>query len=539
MPAGTAKSDGTALPGTLRVFLLLPIVLVVVFIFSAPWTAAGRTIDRLTWALGVGLLLALSSILHRPWRKALAAGFLNQNHVFGWRTLLILFACSTTFLLRVILSRYQALDVNAWDFSVYEFAVRDSPNGTVLFSPLEGRSQLGTHASYLLFLFPPLYRLWSSHLWLLAAHAVAIGAAIAVAFAVCRRLAGDDLAGLLVALGLLLNSFTAKTIQYVFHAEVFYPVCLFLVAYGIVREMPVVFLAAVLLTSLVKEDSVIPLLGISLAGLVFARRRWQWWLASAAIAAAAFSISSFLVIPRFSGRAPGDPWYMSMWSAYGAAPVQAGLGILWHPLRVAEDLARSGAKDVLETLGFLPLIGYEWLLAALPALVVYGVSEGGRGGLARFSIYYSAAVLPILMIAAVRGLARLSALKQSNAGRRRAVRVGALGLLLVCAFDGASYVFLPPKPSRLDIASLRLPAHAPVRVQGALLPHFPLTSNIEPLTRLSLPTVPQEMVVLDLNANPYPFSSRELRSFSDRLVLSGFVVTRKPHGLLVASSPDR
>ena len=43
MPASTEGANG-ALPGTLRLFLLLPITLVVVFVCSAPWTVAGRTI---------------------------------------------------------------------------------------------------------------------------------------------------------------------------------------------------------------------------------------------------------------------------------------------------------------------------------------------------------------------------------------------------------------------------------------------------------------------------------------------------------------
>lgn len=44
MPASTEGANG-ALPRTLRLFLLPPIALVVVFARSAPWTLAGRTID--------------------------------------------------------------------------------------------------------------------------------------------------------------------------------------------------------------------------------------------------------------------------------------------------------------------------------------------------------------------------------------------------------------------------------------------------------------------------------------------------------------
>jgi len=539
--SGTASGqDGAAravLPWPLRLYLLLPGGLVGAFLFSAPWTLAGKTVDRLTPVLATGLLLVFLAALHRPWREALRAALLDRSPVFGWRTSLLLFGGSALFLFRVVLSRYDALEVNAWDFSVYEFAVRSSGAATVLFSPLEGRSQLGTHASYLLFFFTPFYKLWSTHFWLLAAHVAAIAGAVVAAFAVCRRIIRDDLAALLVAVAFLLNTYTAKMVQYVFHVEVFYPVCLFLTALGVVRKKPAVFFAGVLLTALVKEDSVLALLGICSAGLIFDRGLWRWWLAGAALAVAAFSIGSFFVIPHFAATVPGQPLYSPLWNAYGPTPIRAVVGMLRHPLKVAGDVGRSGVVGLLETLGFLPLAGYEWLVAALPALLVYGVSNGGRGGLAQFSIYYSAAVLPILLLAAAHGLARIGAWSASGAGRRRAMHLGAVGLLLVSALDGASYVFFFPKPSRLDIASLGLPANVRVRVQGALLPHMPLDARVAPLTSLAIERNPSEAVLLDLGANPYPFSAKDLRDFALRLPASGFQVRRTSHGLLLVSPP--
>jgi uncharacterized membrane protein len=533
MPREPAFDD--VLPWSLRLYLLAATGILVAFILTAPWNLAGKAIGRLTPALAFAVALALMALLFRPWRRALRAGFLDRSHHFERPAELLLFVSSAAFVLRVILSRYNALEVNAWDFSVYELAVWRFTSSPVLFSPMEGRSQLGTHASYLLFVFPPLYRLLSTHLWLLMAHAAAIAAAVTVAFAACRRILKDDLAAVLVAVALLANTYTAKIVQYVFHVEVFYPVLVLLVAYGAIEKKSVLFFGALLLTTLVKEDSVLPLLGVCLAGLLFARARWRWWLAGAAIAAAAFCVGTFLVIPHFASTVPGRTWYMAMWSGYGATPAEAALGILRHPLRAGADIARSGVAGVLETLGFLPILGYEWFVAAIPALVAYGVSEGGRGGLARFSIYYSAPVLPILLLAASAGLARLAAKVSSDAGRQRAVRIGSLGLLLLCAFDGASYVFLPARASRLDIPTLQFPANTVMRVQGALLPHIPLDARVAPLTFLTIEKDQSGPVLLDLDANPYPFSAVQLQDFARRLSLSGYAISHTPHGLLLAS----
>jgi hypothetical protein len=312
-----------------------------------------------------------------------------------------------------------------------------------------------------------------------------------------------------------------------------------LTALGVVRKKPAVFFAGVLLTTLVKEDSVLSLLGICSVGLILDRSLWRWWLSGAAIAVAASCIGSFLVIPHYAATVPGQPWYAPLWSAYGPTPLRAAVGMLRHPLKVAGDVGRSGVVGLLETLGFLPLAGYEWLVAALPALLVYGVSNGGRGGLAQFSIYYSAAVLPILVLAAARGLARVGEWSTAGAGRRKAMRLGAIGLLLVSALDGASYVFFFPKASRLDIANLGLTANVTVRVQGALLPHMPLNDRAAPLTSLVIEDNPSEAVLLDLGANPYPFSAEDLRDFARRLRTAGFQVRRTPHGLLLASPPAR
>ena len=533
-----ASLPSVSLPTGLRLYLILPGALVLAFVISAPWTLGGRTISRLTPALAAALILVAAAMAHRPWREAFRRSLLERAYSFGGWTLLLVFAAASLFLLRVILSRYDALEVNAWDFSVYELAVNSSSNAVVLFSPLEGRSQLGTHASYLLFLFPPLYRLWSSHLWLLGAEAVLVAAAVLVAFGVCRRVLKDDLAALLVAGGLLLNTYVAKTVQYVFHVEVFYLPCLFLVAYGIVRKSPVVFLAAVLLTSLIKEDSVLPLLGVATAGLLFARRLWRWWSVAALMALVAFAISSFLVIPHFAGPSPGRAWYAPMWEAYGGTPLQVGFGILRHPSRVVSDLARSGARHLLETLGFFPFLGYEWFLAALPTLLVYGIAGGGRGGVAQFSIYYTASVLPILVVAAAKAVARFGRWHTRGISRRRRTRLSAILLFLLCAFDGASYVFFYPKPSLRDLKTLHFPVADRARVQGALLPHLPLdSSRFVPLSELSVDSHSSEAVLLDLDANPYPFSAQALTAFVERLEHAGFVIRRTRGGLTLAQPP--
>src|SRR5262249_9771772 len=158
-----------------------------------------------------------------------------------------------------------------------------------------------------------------------------------------------------------------------------------------------------------------------------------------AIGVTIFLVDSFVVMPYFSGTAPGNSWYAGYWAAYGSTPVRAATGMLAHPLRVAGDLSRSGVKDLLETMAFLPFLGYEWLIAALPGLVVYGTAGRGLEGIAHFPIYYSSPSIALLVVASARGLARLRLKGRSLTQCRKIVRLGALAFCLVSALDGASY----------------------------------------------------------------------------------------------------
>ncbi len=538
VPVPPTRFTGVGLPLSLRLYLILPGGLISAFVASAPWQVAGKTVNRLTPILAVAVVLLVAGVIYRPWRESLRVGFLDRSHRFGWRAATVFFAVAAIFLLRVVLSRYRALEVNAWDFSIYELPILAGLKDTPLASPFAGKSFLSIHASYLLFLFVPLYRLWPSHYWLLTGQALAIAAAGVAAFAVCRQILKDDLGGVLIAAGFLLNTYTAKTVQYVFHIEVLYPLCLFLVVYGFLRRNPYLFFTAVLLTALVKEDAVLVLAGVAVAGWIFWKPRW-WWTVTAVIGLAAFLIATFVVMPYFDRSAPGNPWYAFYWSAYGPTPTGAALGMLRHPLQVARDVARSGGKDLLETLAFLPFVGYEWLLAALPGLVVYGTAGQGLEGVSQFPIYYSSPVIAFLVVAAAQGVARLGLRGKSPLRQRRVVRLGALSFCLASALDGASYTFYESKPIRLDIQSLRIAPGVPLIAQGAVLPQLPLEANAAPLMRLAAGTVRTQVLLLAPDANPYPFSRQQLLDFARDLARAGFQVTQTPHGLVLASGSGK
>jgi hypothetical protein len=161
----------------------------------------------------------------------------------------------------------------------------------------------------------------------------------------------------------------------------------------------------------------------------------------------------------------------------------------------------------MEPLLYLPLVGFEWLLAALPALVPYSVAKHEK--LAQFRLYYSMPVLPFLFAGAARGLQRAAG--RIRGGGRLPVRAGAFLLLMTCALDGAGYKFERARPERGEIAPLlaALPVGTPALIQGALLPHAGYSTRFTALDRAARRDGIHAFL-LDPPADPYPLSRVEL-----------------------------
>lgn len=511
----------------LQVILACALAWIGVFFLTVPWVIAGRPVARLSvaftplaFALGVALLIP-------SWRRHLAA--MSDRTVSRARLFWFVGVVGLVLTLRVVLAQYQALAINAWDFSVFELPIQRTLSAGLLYSPFDHRSFLGTHASYVLLAFVPLYAIAASHYWLLLAQAAAIALAAAVGSVLFADLLDDTVSGGLLGLAFLLNSYTAKIVQYTFHVEVFYPLGIFLLVYAIRRNRLLPASGAALFLLSLKEDATLTVAGLVLVALLGRPRRLAMAAVLGSVAAAAYIFSADVVMPRVSGLPPGHAWYSAMWSEYGLGPIRAVLGMLTHPVSVLRDLSRSGTRHLFEPLLFLPLAGWPWLVAALSGILVYGVADGGRGALAQFSLYYSAPVLPLLFVASAEGVRRIAAAWGAGPApyKRRGI---ALILCLVCALDGASYVLRAPDFRRLDVFPLTSSLREGVRVQGSLLPHADFGEHVVPLTDLE---ARPGSVLLDLDSNPYPFRRKDLEDYVSRCRQdSSCHIQTSEHGLL-------
>ena len=520
-----------ARPGThprgLAAWLALCAGIPIAFWLTGPWRIAGRDVGRLSVGLGAGLLLLAVALAAPSWRERLLAAWRRGLPPVPTRTLALAAALAGVFLFRILLGRYLALEVDAWDTTLFfDQPIAATLSGRPLDCAYLGRSYLSIHASWILFAFVPPYAVVATPVWLLAAMAVALGGGAAIGFLAFRRILRDDLAAALFAAAFLLNPYTAKTLQYGFHPEAFYPAAAFLLWLGLVDDRPELLGAGVLVAVSVKEDAAVLLVGFALAAVIV-RRRFGVAAAVAGAGVAALVVDVGLVMPAMAGGPAARPWYANYWSSWGDSLPGAALAMIRDPLRLAGSVARSGAPHLLEPLLVLPLAGPEGLVAALPGLALYGAAD--FRALREFALYYAMPVLPYLFVGSAYAVARLA----RRVSGRRAL---ALLLLLACAFDGAGYSLRRPHPARRELsAALDALGDRPARLQGSLYPHAGDASTRRVLDRSPVP--PSEAVFLAPGTDPFPFTAEELGALARRLADDPSRERRETPGGLVVFVP--
>jgi len=514
----------------MRAALTMPAALVAAFVLTAPWRIDGRDIGRLSPCLAVAGLLAALTLLPREWRRAWGEAFRSPDVRISQRALACASAAVAIFFGLVLADRWRALSLSAWDTTLFfDHPIAATGTRGLLYCRSTGASYLGTHASWVLLGFLPCYAVAASPLWLLAAEALALSAGTALGFLVFRRLLGDDPSAALLAAAFVLNPYTARTVQYGFHPEAFYPAAVFLLWLGLLDARPAFLGAGTVLALSVKEDSLVVLLGFALGAAIFERR----YRAAAAVAGAAiavFLVSTRIVMPHASGAGPDRPWYASYWASWGDSTPAVARAMLGHPGRMARAVAASGAPDLFVPLLLLPLAGPEGLVPALPALLPYAAAD--YRPLREFALYYAMPLSPFLFVAAACGLRRL--------GRGIATRrLAAIAVLCASALVGAGYTWRRPHPARLDLpAVFHAIGDRPVCIQGSLYPRAGYAESRRVLESARPPS-PEEAILLCPGTDPYPYSARDLDAFEAGLTADPRYVREMRPGGLVLFTPRR
>jgi uncharacterized membrane protein len=292
------------------------------------------------------------------------------------------------------------------------------------FSTIRGLPLFGDHASYVLVLLAPLYRIWADPRLLLTLQVVFLALPAVVAYRLGARRLGHPAAGLAVAVAYLAYPAMQWAIVWQFHPETIAAGALALAVLAADRERPGAMFAWIALALACRED-----VGLVVAGfgaLLALNGRRQLGRRTALLGLGWFLVATFLLIPLANGRVTGQ--FEAAYRIGGRGPLALLLGL---PSIVLHAAATGISNDgllylvlVFLPLAGLPLLAPRWLLpAAAPLLLNLAAAQPEQH---QIRFHYLATAAPFLALAAVAGL-------EVVAARRRALLAPLLVLLVLLA----------------------------------------------------------------------------------------------------------
>lgn len=399
-------------------------------------------------------------------------------------------------------------------------------------------SFLAFHVEPILILFVPLYvvpgldvraLLWSQTVL------VALGAL--PAYSLGSRRLGGRAAGLAAAASYLLSPLGQWAVLADFHTVALAAPLLMWAIDSLDRGRGLAFLAAAFLAAMTKEEIGLVVAGL---GLLAAVRPGMRRVGMVAVAGGVgWSLLCVgLIIPSYAG-AEISP-FAARYAHLGGRPAEAVLTLFRDPAVFVQALTRPEvlgyAGVLLAAGGWLGLAAPHWLAPAgvVLALNVLSSSPWMASGRA----HYSASVLPILVAAAVFGVA---------AARQRFSRLATLLPAMLALGGGLAYAAagagpgsdgfrIPPSEARhaaLDRAVSLIPPGTRVSASSSVEPHLSRRPNV----RL-FPTVGDaEYVVVDAVGTSFPTSVSHIYGRTQDLLESGeWRVLFAEHGALVLAN---
>jgi len=406
----------------------------------------------------------------------------------------------------------------------------------VLWNTLHGRpfrttnmagitTRLAMHVEPILLLIAPLYLLWSDPRVLLILQATALAAGGWPIFRLATERLNSGLAGIAFLLVYLLFPAVQGPNLYDFHPSPLAAPLLAFAYYAADRRQWKTFVALTLLAALCREE--IPLL-VAAMGLYAAwvQRKRRLGLAVVAVSLGYFLVANALVIPHFSTTEIQQVMGGNRYAQFGDSVIEAVVTVLTQPHLAwrhvfSDPLRVRYLTHLLFPVVFVSLLDAATLLIAAPVIAVNVLSNyEPMYWLDR--LHYSAAIAPFVVIAAVRGTARLVRWLEARRGitpafTRRVLLAGTLMATLgytlrfghtPLSADSQMYCVTDRTAEAYSLIR-RIPPDAVVSANGNLNPHVTQrpTAYIFPKLQGGEGEPPAEYVLIDLRGVFFPLPS--------------------------------
>ncbi len=353
---------------------------------------------------------------------------------------------------------------------------------TTLPPPYIKQNWLGFHFSPILYVIAPIYWLFPNIKTLLFLQSFLIAVAAIPIFFSAKILLKSHLQALTISIFYLVNPFVINAQIWDFHEIAFAPLIISLILLSVITKSRawLIFFCAILLT--IKEHYGLAIFGI---GLLWA---WHWRDYKFGLSLAAFGLVSFIIIIKF---------IMPHFSPIGGAAMLSENSEInffsWvtHPLANIDLLKRRILDAIFYgillvfSLWFQPIFSITWLFPALADGAINALSNNDM--LRHPSSYHSAAIIPVLLIAYTKTIAK----NYDNTTRlKRWEMIGVTSLLVVlCSYSFASLPNLPnnfwelseprfslsseDETARNDVLKI-IGETTSVSAQSNILPHIPV-----------------------------------------------------------------
>jgi hypothetical protein len=414
------------------------------------------------------------------------------------------------FFLKLSYHNFSSFNVEAIDFSIFDFMLANTARGRFMESVL-GTNHFGTHFTPVLFLLYPLHRLWTHPFVLLFAHPVILWAA---GFPLVRLLKINVRAPLhrcLILFAFFNFNYLAQVLNYNFHMEVFYVPGFFWLFWSLQERRWFFFSLSTLFLFSIKEDAAIYLASAAV-GIPFSFSvPWSVPLSLFVVSVSVFMINMRWAIPYFRGSS--DYQIADAAAAYGHTLREIIPNMLSHWRQILSDVLFGKWVSMAGGFLFLPFLILFVLISMLPFAVICTLANSHV--MKNVMLYYSAPYIPFLFFGycLCLGKDRLPLVGLSFPVGAKSLAVGFT--LLFLTLTGGSYLSIrTPRPEMKWVSSVRshLRLAEPLCIQGVIVPHIGYPSQLRLLRPDCLTRRPFQ-ALLHLGLSPFPYSLSELATF--------------------------
>lgn len=271
---------------------------------------------------------------------------------------------------------------------------------------LSNTSRLATHADFILILLSPIYLFWDNVRILLIIQSFLLALGALPVFFIAKKILKDEIISIIFVLVYLLNPGLQKANLYDFHGVVLAIPSLLSAFYFALTKRWKLYWLFFFISIITKEQVsiVLAIMGLLIA-LSFKERKVGF--ISFLIGVFWFSLMVFYIMPTVTPT--NQHWAFDLWFAkvkedIDALNIVGFIGRIWTS--ASSEILQRYYFSLLLPFGLLPLLGFPWVLMALPDLIINTVSA--HEGMRTINYHYQSTIIAGFTISVIFAFSRLN-----------------------------------------------------------------------------------------------------------------------------------